>query len=53
MEEREGFVENSKVAVKGIFNGVLGSFLYEIIIAQKMSFSQHQHVLLHQWFSSL
>lgn len=32
MEEREGFVENSKVAIKGTINGILGSFIYETII---------------------
>jgi membrane protease YdiL (CAAX protease family) len=33
MEEREGFVENSKVAVKGIVNGIFGSFVYELILS--------------------
>ena len=33
MEEREGFVENSKVAFKGIANGIFGSFVYELIIS--------------------
>lgn len=33
MEEREGFVENSKVALKGVANGIFGSFVYELIIS--------------------
>ena len=33
MEEREGFVENSKVAFRGIANGIFGSFIYELIIS--------------------
>ena len=38
MEEREGFVKDSKVAVKGIVNGVFGSVIYEIIIVMLLSF---------------
>ncbi len=32
MEDREGFVENSKVAAKGIINGIFGSFVYELLL---------------------
>jgi len=32
-EEREGFVENSKVAVRGVINGIFGSFVYELILS--------------------
>lgn len=32
MEEREGFVKDSKVAFKGVLNGILGSVLYQLII---------------------
>ena len=32
MGDREGFVENSKVAVKGIANGIFGSILYELVL---------------------
>lgn len=38
MGDREGFVENSKVAVKGIVNGIFGSFLYELILTFFASF---------------
>lgn len=32
-EEREGFVKDSKVAIKGAINGIFGSLLYEILIS--------------------
>lgn len=32
MEEKEAFVENSKVAIKGVANGLIGSTLYQIIL---------------------
>lgn len=32
MEEKEGFVKDSKVAVKGVLNGIFGSIVYEVII---------------------
>ena len=33
MEEKEGFVENSNIAIKGIANGIFGSILYELILS--------------------
>ena len=38
MEERDGFIKDSKVAVKGIINGVFGSTIYEIILVMFLSF---------------
>ena len=32
MKEKEGFVKDSKVAVKGVLNGIFGSIVYEVII---------------------
>ena len=37
MEERKGFVENSKVAIKGTANGIFGAFVYELIITMLFS----------------
>ena len=31
-QEKEGFVEDSKVAFKGVINGVFGSFVYELLL---------------------
>ena len=30
--EKENFIKDSKLAIKGIANGILGSFVYELII---------------------
>ena len=38
MEEREGFIKDSKAAIKGVFNGVFGSVVYEILIVMLISF---------------
>ena len=32
MEEREGFIKDSKLAIKGALNGFLGSMIYELLI---------------------
>lgn len=31
-EEKEGFVENSRVALRGVANGIFGSFVYELLL---------------------
>jgi len=33
MEEKEGFVKNSKFAIKGMLNGILGASIYEIVVS--------------------
>ena len=32
MEEKDGFVENTKIAIKGIGNGIFGSIIYELLL---------------------
>jgi len=32
MEEKEGFIKDSKLAIKGVLNGIIGSIAYEFII---------------------
>ena len=36
--EKEGFIKDSKLALKGVLNGVFGSFVYELIIMFLVSF---------------
>lgn len=31
--EKENFIKDSKMAIKGVINGIIGSFVYEIILA--------------------
>lgn len=38
MQEKEGFVKDSKIAFKGVLNGLFGSLIYEIIITLFISF---------------
>jgi len=38
MEEKEGFVKNSKIAMYGVLNGILGSVVYEIVLLFIVSF---------------
>ena len=38
MEDRDGFIKESKAAVKGAINGIFGSIVYEVIIMLAVSF---------------
>ena len=37
MKEREGFISDSKVAIKGVFNGIIGTLIYEIFVSLLIS----------------